>query len=193
MHVPKTGGNSIQRTLLPFSEDRVALLAPHQDGLERFEIRSTTLDITKHSTLRDYQRQLPDHIFKQLFKFSCTRNPWDRCVSFFFSPHRGSVEWSAASFERFIIEDIEPTESYLNTSESSDNLFDNLDGIIRFEHLENDFHKICGQLGIDGLVLPHVNASRRADYRDYYVNDDLIELVARKFALEIDTFGYTFG
>lgn len=84
IHIPKTGGNSIQQILLPFSDDRMVLLQPHHNEIDRFEIRSDKLDIHKHSNLEDYRRQLHPDVFLRLFKFACVRNPWDRCVSFFF-------------------------------------------------------------------------------------------------------------
>ena len=37
-----------------------------------------------------------------------------------------------------------------------------------------------------------LNASVRDTYRSYFVRDDVIELVAEKFAPEIDRFGYSF-
>ncbi len=38
IHVPKTGGTSIQTLLLPFSDDEKVLVA-HQDGYERFGVQ----------------------------------------------------------------------------------------------------------------------------------------------------------
>ncbi len=48
IHVPKTGGNSIQNILRNYSEDDIVILAKHQDGLERFEVRNCKYNITKH-------------------------------------------------------------------------------------------------------------------------------------------------
>lgn len=193
IHVPKTAGNSIQRVLLPFSDDKIAVLAPHHDGVERFEIRSQKFDIHKHSSLSEYQAQLPPNLFKSLYKFSCTRNPWIRCVSFFFSPHRGLVEWSPKEFERFIVEDVRQTDSYLQLSDGRQNPFENVDSIIHFENLNDGLEKVCQHIGIQCNQLPRVNASNRSDYRRYYETDHLVEIVASKFAIEIEMFGYRFG
>lgn len=91
IHVPKTGGNSCQNIFKDFSEDKIVKLANHQDGLERFEVRSKTYDVHKHSALSNYRDQIGSQLLKELFKFSIIRNPWDMCVSFYFSPHRGKV------------------------------------------------------------------------------------------------------
>jgi hypothetical protein len=98
VHIPKTVGNSIQNVLRTYSEDKIVRLAPHQDGIERFEVRSDKFNIHKHSTLQDYRAELGDEVFQRLFKFTSVRNPWDRMVSFYFSPHRGPVSWNREQF-----------------------------------------------------------------------------------------------
>ena len=158
IHTPKTGGNAIQRVLLPFSDDEMALVHPHHDGLDRFEIRSGTLSIHKHSTLQDYKAQLPPEVFAGLFKFTCVRNPWDRCVSFFFSPHRGPVTWSPAAFHAFIEDQVAPSTHYLAIGGDHDRAFDNLDAVLRFESLDADFSALCVRIGVHSTSLPIANA-----------------------------------
>ncbi|MCC5987909.1 MAG: sulfotransferase family 2 domain-containing protein [Pararhodobacter sp.] len=191
IHVPKTGGNSIQKVLLPFSDDHMALIGPHHDGVDRFEIRSPNLDIHKHSSLEDYRRRLDPERFSHFVKVTCVRNPWDRCASYFFSPHRGAVTWSPAAFETFIEEAIKPHRDYLALAGRDGDPFDNVDIVLRFEHLDEDFAGLCDRLGIGRHALPHINASKRNHYRSYY-NDHAIDLVANKFAAEITRFGYSF-
>ena len=192
IHIPKTAGNSIQRVLLPFSEDKMKLIGDHQDGIERFEIRSDELSIHKHSTLKEYKAQLEASRFSQLFKFCCVRNPWERCVSYFFSPSRGQFEWSASAFEEFINEKVAPSTEYVQLSDKDDDPFSNLDYVIRFENLSEDFKYICQQLALPATVLPAANVSKHGDYRTYYPSDDLILKVAEKFSAEIQEFGYSF-
>ena len=38
IHVPKTGGNSIQNILADYSEDTLTADKEYQDGVERFEL-----------------------------------------------------------------------------------------------------------------------------------------------------------
>ena len=192
IHVPKTGGNSIQKALLPFSEDRLALIRPVHDGVDRFEIRSPRLDIHKHSTLQDYCRQLDPSLFARLTKVTCVRNPWDRCVSFFFSPHRGSVDWSPDVFADFIRSTVHPHAHYLTLEEQTVSPFDNVDFVLRFERLTDDFAILCNRLGLEPLELPRLNIAQRDTYQTYYPDQRLIDLVAARFAPEIERFGYTF-
>lgn len=191
IHVPKTGGNALQKALLPFSDDKMALIAPHHDGVDRFEVRSPVLDIHKHSTLQDYRRQLSPEVFKRLTKVTCVRNPWDRCVSFFFSPHRGPVSWSEAAFEAFVRTKVAPHSAYLALDGCPGDPFNNVDRVLRFEQLHEDFPALCHQLGIACPELPRLNVSVRDAYQTYYPTQTLIDLVAEKFAPEIARFGYT--
>lgn len=192
IHIPKTAGNSIQQVLLPFSEDDVVLTAPFHDGLNRFEIRSPRLKIHKHSTLADYRAQLPVEQFDGLFKFHGVRNPWDRCISFFFSPHRGPIEWSEKTFERFVVENIVPSDAFLRLDDDDVDPFAHADAVVRFENLAEDFDAVCDRIGLDRPVLPRANASVHGDYRTYYRTSRSIQLVAEIFAPEIEAFGYDF-
>ena len=54
IHIPKTAGKAIQRSLLPFSEDHIALISPHHDGIELFNIHSPHSDVVKHSNLAEH-------------------------------------------------------------------------------------------------------------------------------------------
>lgn len=192
IHVPKTGGNSIQKALLPYSDDQLFLVSPHHDGVDRFEIRSNRLDIHKHSSLQDYCAQLEVEEFSHLIKVTSVRNPWDRCVSFFFSPHRVSVVWSQAAFEDFIRTTVHPHAKYLALEGRAGNPFDHVDVVLRFEQLSEDFAGLCDCLGVYDAELPRLNASSRGDYRSYFTTQRAIDLVADRFALEIARFGYDF-
>ena len=88
IHRGKTGGNSISEVLLPYSDDVKAVDGSYQDGVDRFDVENPTYKTKKHFTLRQYYDVLPNEIFNILFKFSTLRNPFDRLVSAYFSPHR---------------------------------------------------------------------------------------------------------
>ena len=50
---------------------------------------------------------------------------------------------------------------------------------------------LATRIGCPDRTLPNVNPTRRGDYRDYY-DDELRDLVAERFAADIDAFGYRF-
>src|SRR6266481_9206544 len=86
VHIPKTAGNSIQSILRDYSEDEIVALRSDQDGIERFGLRNPNYKIKKHSTLAEYRGALGEERFRSLYKFACVRNPWDRMVSYYFTP-----------------------------------------------------------------------------------------------------------
>src|ERR1044071_1011052 len=78
VHIPKTAGNSIQSVLRDYSEDQLLALRKEQDGIERFGLRNPNYKIKKHSTLSEYHDALGGEQLRNLYKFTCVRNPWDR-------------------------------------------------------------------------------------------------------------------
>lgn len=102
LHYPKTGGNSIQDALRDYSEDSLVIKNKKQDGKERFELRSKKYPkLTKHSNLNQYKKAIGRDFIN--YKIFCTtRNPWDRLISFYFSPHSGRTQWQREEFVNFI-------------------------------------------------------------------------------------------
>ena len=62
-----------------------------------------------------------------------------------------------------------------------------IDYLIRFEQLNDDFKLVCKKLDIPYSPLPKRNKSKRTHYSEYY-DDELIEIIRHKFIEEI-TFG----
>lgn len=190
VHIPKTAGNSLQNVLRHYSDDRIVRIHSHQDGVERFEVRSDSHDIQKHSTLEEYRRQYGEPLFSGLFKFTCVRNTWDRLLSFYFSPHRGPIAWDRGAFIDFI-RDIPPMSHYLRLSDTPAQAdpFANVDLLLRFEHLESDFPRLCDAIGIPRQPLPHVNRSTKGRLREFY-DDELTAIVRAAYHEEIERFGF---
>jgi Sulfotransferase family len=190
VHIPKTAGNSIQSVLRDYSEDQLVALRKEQDGIERFGLRNPNYKIKKHSTLSEYREALSEEQFRSFYKFTCVRNPWDRMVSYYFTPTQNPETWDRKKF-RGIISKAVSVADYLRLDEEETDPFANVDYIVRFENLAEDFRIVCDQLAISPPTLPRYNRSTRERYSKYY-DDELRELVRTRFAAEIERFGYTF-
>jgi sulfotransferase famil protein len=190
IHIPKTAGNSIQSVLGDYSEDELVPLRPEQDGVERFGLRNPNYKIKKHSTLADYRAALGEAQFRDLYKFTCIRNPWDRMVSYYFTPTQSPETWNRKKFRKVISKAVSVAD-YLWLDKGEEDPFENVDYVIRFENLASDFRTVCEALSISPPTLPQYNRSNREHYSNYY-DDELREFVRARFVVEIERFGYTF-
>lgn len=204
MHLPKTAGNSIQNILRQYSEDEIFVEKAKQDGVERFGVRSQ-FGTKKHSRLFDYKKALGSEIYNSLFKFTIVRNPWDRAVSRYSFKHmekdvgnKADIQaieeapfdrnefiktiLSTPTFESFLLEN--PPDGKMDFLGDTD-----LDYIIRFENLQQDFDAVCAKIGVPHALLPVRNKSKHGDFRQYY-DAETRDLVYRQHRNEIDYFGY---
>lgn len=179
IHVPKTAGTSVVRTL----------------GIPRI-----------HETASDIRNRLGARRWEGKFKFAFVRNPWDRAVSLFHfaaGPSRGlcNSRYIALSFRewlKFAYVDRHPLyfdfpHSFGPQLEWISDLDGNVivDFVGRFENLRQDFATICARLGLSTAVLPHYGASKHDDYRSYYKDED-VDIIAKWYKKDIEHFGYAF-
>ena len=140
-------------------------------------------NLTKHETLSNAMEKNPKA--KDYFKFSIVRNPWSLCVSMF---HKQS---KITNFKNFLNQEkpfcFVPWHEHL----MSDYLLGDLDFVCRFENLQHDFNIICDKIGIKHQELPHENKSNTKHYSDFY-DDESREIVAKKYAKDIEHFNYSF-
>jgi hypothetical protein len=207
IHVPKTGGNSIQNILKDYSEDKIVTKEKYQDGVERFGIRNEECNFAKHSSLSHYKKILDKETYYGLFKFATIRNPWDMMISHYFSFHRGVKQWNRKSFtklvnkvkllryyitERYIFLDVLDKIKKKNIL-SKKKLDADIDFIMRFENLDDDFKLLCEKIDIPykPLLKRNISINKRQHY-SYYYDEELKEMVRSKFIEEIDFGGYEF-
>lgn len=199
LHAPKTGGNSIQSLLLPFSDDRI-VLRRHQDGYDRFEVKGAITPY-KHATLADYAFVLRS----ELERYRCVmsiRHPLDRAVSFYFSPHRWMVKdtetgawtpqpahWSITDFEE-ILRKIQPMSEFIRIGGQTRRP----DFLIRFERISVDFRRCVEMLGLATAVspLPHRNRSSAPTLANEALKNPTVRrLVQQHFEGDYEIFGYS--
>jgi len=193
IHRGKSGGNSISEALLPFSEDTKTNEREVQDGVDRFDVVNPQFGTRKHDSLQQYRENLPAELFERLYKFSVLRNPYERLVSAYFSPHRvlgGEVQdFDREQFVKLI--EHEPTLRDFLCLDASDGIVDRIDFLMRFERLEADFKMVCQEIGLPQVSLPHRNRGARREYRDYF-DAEARRLTEDRFGEEIELGQYHF-
>ena len=135
-------------------------------------------------------------VYEKSIVFTTIRNPYSRAISMF-------KHWSWNSAETFgdfcnaIKKEEYPTDSAKWHSSSltehitcDDKLM--VDYVIRLENLQEDFNAICDKIGIEQQKLPHKNKSKHKHYTEYY-DDETKQIVAERYAKDIEYFGYQFG
>lgn len=145
------------------------------------------------------------------FTFTFARNPYDRMVSAWkeFKRSRG-FGW-AKEESYFNAKNLKKSKSPQDIIDNFDCFIEfitverhihwhsfyeikeiNIDFIGRFENLQQDFDYVCEQTGMPKQHLSHMRASEHKHYTEYY-NDETREIVAGKYAKDIEYFGYKFG
>lgn len=209
IHYPKTGGNSIQKSLLEYSDDALVptRFTSRSGYKEDFDTYNSKYRTHKHSTLHNYRQELEPSLFKNLFKFTTIRNPWDRMISYYFSPHRQTSKWSREKFIEFVnkvspLRHFTVSKSNFRTVRKFNKLRyrfkrpckrlnAEIDYIMKFENLEDDFKTVCNKVGIPETPLPVINRSTRKHYSRYY-DEELVKLVGNRFWEEIEFGCYSF-
>ena len=179
-HIPKCAGSSIHKAFI---------------GDQNTSSEHSKLDkIIFHEKIENF------------FKFTFVRNPWDRFLStyFYFKKYgqdnggdmlTGFIVNRFDSFNDFtkhfpmIPDKIFPCPHFNPQNEWVDERH-NLIG--RFENLQADFDVVCEKVGLDKRILPHANKTDHKHYTEYYDNETR-QIVAKKYAKDIEYFGYEFG
>jgi hypothetical protein len=193
IHIPKTGGNSITKSL---------------DGLSNCRaLGRDARPFLKHVKARDMKAGVDGEVWGSHFKFAVVRNPWDQMVSCYhwwlqkasrLETHQESVAEIRAmdGFGGFMRSPYGGEMLNQCTGSSYDWVSDDAGGLLvdyvgRFETLNESWGEICDRLGVERTELKHLNQTKRTHYRDYYT-DETRDIVARRFARLIEEFGYSF-
>ncbi len=183
LHVPKTGGNSIQSLLEPYSDDG-RVVGGARDGHDRFEIAGPVTPF-KHATLADYAQRVDPSGYR--IAMGC-REPFARAVSACLSP----IHWVGAT-PRWSTDDF---LAYLPTLRSTSDFIrprSRPDYLLRFEALASDFAACVQALGLPAMNLPHRNrTTATSDVLAAAMADRRAKLcVQERFAEDYVRFGYT--
>lgn len=170
--------------------------------------------LQKNSTITtDWVGTIPDSTLQTYYAFAFVRNPWDRLVSCW--KNKIIRQSETIGIEDFDLEfkDVLLFKDFINKFISKIDIascnhhvrpqfnliFNDLrtpiikpDFIGRIENFQEDFNIVCDKIGMPQQKLPHFNKSNHRHYTEYY-DDETCEIVAKKFAKDIEYFGYEFG
>ncbi len=195
--VPKTGTHSIRRALRPH------LARGDLEQVALFEDRQLPFpDLAAlrhgHISFQQIQPALGTATLQRYFKFAFVRNPFDRYVSYcaFISRNSGQFMAAPRDFMKRVLTELRPDEHLLFRPQwefiSDGAGVIAMDGLGRFENMQEGFDGICNRIGLSGSILARSNESGRGDYRDYY-DDELQSMVADVYSADLRHFGYEFN
>lgn len=201
IHIPKTGGTSIETAFEMFGDWKVENKDTLFGLMQSPELKALNLisNFLQHVTLD--QAQLISPIPSSYTTFSFVRNPWDKMVSIYSNPDNNlastamqqGIKLKNLSFEDFITQiekikhiHLEPQHKFI----CDDTGKINVSFLGKFESLEKDFKNLCKIIDKD-IRLPHKNRSARGDYRDYYSNKSR-KIIEERYQRDINLFSYSF-
>ncbi len=205
IHIPKTGGTSVEKSLGLFEDlqghrQDHRTIAQIQPAGSRNGLLKRMLEPLQKEVASAEPGQLSARQYHAYFKFTFVRNPWTRAVSWYrnvLSDPRHLEKHGVSpdcSFPDFMIKhgDLWALRPQLHWIQDRDGKIP-LDFLGRFERFDEDFRKVCDHLKLEHrpLAKERVRAGDSVSYRDYY-DAATRELVAERYAEEIDRFGYQF-
>ena len=218
----KTAGTSIESALSQYcsGDDVVTPINDYRHNRDengRFMHQSMNaeefirLDLPnlQHVDAATIKGMVPDEVWNGYFKFSITRNPWDRIISDFFWKKRQDPELIPRKrFYHYLgipFNELEQVKNKFDSFLRSDQWTNNdrfyilddelcIDQAIRYERLSVDFSEICRKLGLDNCSLPRLKSGMRQKNHHYseYFDEDSKAIVAEKHKNDIRFFDYRF-
>lgn len=140
-------------------------------------------------------------LYKKYFSFTFVRNPWSRMVSnwaYFTSSKFRIHQMNLSGYDMskyYNFKDFLIFSTFFNNHHwQPQHLFldSNLDYIGKVENFNQDWFNIFEKLNLNPIPPKKVNTTNHKHYTEYY-DDESRDIVARKYAKDIEYFGYQFG
>lgn len=201
VHIPKTGGSSIEKALDLFGEWKI------EDRKKLFGLIQSD-DLLEKKFLSDFLQHLKMNEIntinlskKNYYSFSFVRNPWDRMVSIYHNLDPNlkakalskNIDLSGLSFSDFLyaIKEV----NHIHTEEQWRFVYNKKNGFLvdfigHLENINDDFNLICNKLKIN-KKLPHDNKSDHDSYQHYYTANTQ-QFIATWYQRDIELFSYKF-
>jgi len=197
VHIPKTGGTSIEDVLWPGERTEAQLW---RGMVDRFHNKYQTGGL-QHLLARQIRQEVGEERFRRSYRFSFVRNPWDRAVSqYAYMQQRKDLRGFVGmkeddSFARYL--SLIAERPHVQWIPQSEFLLDRdgqclVEFIGHFERLADDAQRIFKTLGVTCGELPHRIRSSHGPYSEYYDAQTRAH-VERLYRADIEQFSYTFG
>jgi hypothetical protein len=161
----------------------------------------------QHLLASQIREEVGDDIFKNFYKFTIVRNPWDKIVSQFMymQKRRDLREFSGMKeddslkvYLSLILKKKHVQWEHQYKFFLDDNGEPLVDYIGRFEKFDNDVKQILKKrnlnktmFGLRNRKIPHYYKSKREHYR-YYFDEESSEMVQEMYKKDIELLGYKF-
>lgn len=178
VHIPRTSGTSIESFM--------------ENNMSRYK------GIEKHSNASQLYQSIGKKKWNSYFKFSITRNPYDMVISLYKASAFRNIGYISGKSLKYFLSHYEPWYwehgttccDYLNRND--------LDHIGEFSNRDKTIQILQEKTGLSiekSLRLRSVQFSSKASenkhYSEYY-DDETRDIVAKKYAKDIERFGYKF-
>jgi len=140
-----------------------------------------------------FKNKFPDE-WKNSYKFTISRNPYDRFLSGYKHLSRfnqlGDVKFNEMDkFDYNTLNSVQ--QAHICTPIISNIKLDDLDYIIKYEHLEEDVKDLCDTLNINYIKLQHLMKTKTKPYTEYYKEyPHMQEFVYNLFKSDFEAFNY---
>jgi hypothetical protein len=202
--------SGLQEKRVPFDEHRCIFVhIPKCAGIS--VVKSLFGDFEcGHTNLKRYQIMFGPREFKNYFKFTVVRNPYDRLVSAFLFLKKGGMNEKDKRWSEKNLSPYDDFDAFMKGWVNKNNVRaalhfrpqcsficleknrPGLDFIGYYENLEPDFSFICRKLKMNSTLFEtNRNLSRKKDYREYYT-DETRKIAADVYADDIRVLGYSF-
>ena len=200
VHIPRTGGTSIEEVIWPIMENRteaelwMGFVDPYHNKYQTGGLQ--------HLLAMQIRQEIGEAVFNRCYRFTVVRNPWDKAVSQY------SLMKYRKGLRDFIgMQENDDFKTYLSLIQRREHVqwmpqfrfFLDENGeqlvnfIARFENFNDDVSTILGELDIKVDAIPHsaVNKTVRGNYRQYY-DDESVEMIRQIYRQDIELLGYEF-
>ena len=205
VHIPKCAGTSIESALSMHVDKKDVGIVPDRDRY--FDAEHLWGNRAQHFTIHQIREHMEPEAFEAYFKFTFVRNPWDRFVSFvaWKQNRKGEKKWIEGKYPeksefyvalgRLLLSRLTGKKVHLHLKEQWRYVCDAdgrlmMDFVGKFENLEDDWARVCEQLGINRPLEKRMR-SKHHEYPAYY-NFLTRRLVGWLYRRDVRLFGYTF-